>query len=160
MLALTNGKGIDLALDCISEGSTVANVSRTLHSQGKLAVTRSLEGGAWDSYHVQEGIVPSYGAVWEGLGEMVEYQGFVLEGSGESREFTRAIYEWLSTAGEDGKGRLVANPIRHMPGGLEKVVEDGFALLGGGSMGDRRVERGEEWMRPISGEKMVYRIGE
>lgn len=160
VLALTNGKGIDLALDCISEGSTVANVSRTLRSQGKLAVTRSLEGEAWDSSDLKEGITPSYGAVWEGLGERVEYQGFVVEGSEESRECTRAFYEWLSATGGDGKGRLVANPIRHMPGGLEKVVEDGFALLGGGSMGDRRGERGEEWMRPISGEKMVYRIGE
>lgn len=165
VLDLTKNRGIDLALDCISETSTVGDVSRTLHPQGRLAVLRSLAGGAWDSSHLAEGIVPSYGAVWEGLGERVEYQGFVLEASEEGRGFARAFYAWLSSSsaaggGSGGEGRLVANPIRHMPGGLVRVVEDGFALLGGGRMGDRQGSRGEEWMRPVSGEKLVYRVGE
>jgi NADPH:quinone reductase-like Zn-dependent oxidoreductase len=149
----TKGKGIDLAFDCISEGSTVANVSRTLHSQGKLAVVRSLEGGAWDSSNLAQGIEPKYGAVWQGLGERVEYQGFVLPASIPHRDFTVAFYEWLSSG-----GKVEANPIRLMPGGLAKVVEDGFTLLGSGSMGDRANEREEVWMRPVSAEKMVYRI--
>lgn len=149
----TQSKGIDLALDCISEGSSVAKVCSTLKAGGKLAVTRSVEGGAWDSSGLREGIVPSYGAVWEGLGERVEYQGFVLPASDQSRAFTGSFYRWL----EKGGG-LEANPIRLMPGGLEKVVEDGFALLGSGSMGDRARGRKEEWMRPISAEKMVYRV--
>jgi hypothetical protein len=45
-----------------------------------------------------------------------------------------------------------------MPGGLEKVVEDGFQLLGAGSVTDRQAKRPEEWMRPVSAEKLVYRI--
>ena len=150
----TRSKGIDLALDCISEGSSVARVSSTLAPGGKLTVTRSIAGGAWDSSGFREGVEPSYGAVWEGLGEGVEYEGFVLPASEGSRAFTGAFYRWL----EEG-GKLEANPIRLMPGGLGKVVEDGFALLGSGTMGDRVRGREEEWMRPISGEKMVYRVG-
>ena len=130
-------------------------VFSTLAIGAKLAVTRSIEGGAWSSEGLLEGPEPSYGAVWEGLGERVEYQGFVLEASGGSRAFTGAFYRWLSSG-----GRVEANPVRLMPGGLGRVVEDGFTLLGSGSMGDRANERKEEWMRPISGEKMVYRIGE
>lgn len=151
----TQSKGIDLALDCISEGSSVARVSSTLAPRGKITVTRSIAGGAWDSSGLKEGVEPSYGAVWEGLGERVEYEGFVLQASEGSRAFTGAFYRWL----EEG-GKLEANPIRLMPGGLGKVVEDGFALLGSGTMGDRARGREEEWMRPISGEKMVYRVGE
>lgn len=148
-------KWIDLALDCISEGSSVAKVCSTLAPGGKIAVTRSIEGGVWDSSGLKEGIVPSYGAVWEGLGERVEYQGFELPASEESRAFAVAFYRWLSTG-----GKLKANPVRLMPGGLAKVVEGGFALLGSGSMGDRAHGREEEWMRPISAEKMVYRVAE
>jgi NADPH:quinone reductase-like Zn-dependent oxidoreductase len=151
----TQSKGIDLALDCISEGESVAKVCSTLNARGKIAVTRSVEGGAWDSSELKEGVLPSYGAVWEGLGERVEYQGFVLSASERSREFTGTFYRWLS-----GGGKVEANPIRFMPGGLARVVEDGFVLLGSGSMGDRAHGREGEWMKPISGEKMVYRIWE
>jgi NADPH:quinone reductase-like Zn-dependent oxidoreductase len=150
---LTEGKGIDLAFDCISEGATVANVSRTLHAKGKLAVVRSLEGGAWDASNLAQAIEPKYGAVWQGLGERVEYQGFVLPASATHKDFTAAFYGWLSSG-----GKLEANPIRLMPGGLAKVADDGFALLGSGSMGDRANEREEVWMKPISAEKMVYKI--
>jgi NADPH:quinone reductase-like Zn-dependent oxidoreductase len=150
---LTEGKGIDLAFDCISEGATVANVSRTLHAKGKLAVVRSLEGGAWDASNLAQAIEPKYGAVWQGLGERVEYQGFVLPASAAHKDFTAAFYGWLSSG-----GKLEANPIRLMPGGLAKVADDGFALLGSGSMGDRANEREEVWMKPISAEKMVYKI--
>jgi NADPH:quinone reductase-like Zn-dependent oxidoreductase len=156
VLLHTKNKGIDLALDCISEGSSVAAVSSTLDQAGKLAVTRSLEGGAWDSTSLKDRVMPSYGAVWEGLGERVEYQGFVLPVSASSRAFTVAFYQWLSR----GDGKVEANPVRLMPGGLAKVVPDGFALLGSGSMGDRVNERKEDWMKPVSAEKMVYRLGD
>lgn len=82
--------------------------------------------------------MPIYGAVWEGLGERIEYQAFEVPASGTSREFTVAFYQWLS-----GSGKLEANPIRLMPGGLARVVEDGFTLLGSGSMDDRKNERQE-----------------
>jgi len=47
-----------------------------------------------------------------------------------------------------------------MPGGLDKVVQDGFMLMGSGSMQDRVKDRVEPWMRPVSAEKLVYMINE
>ncbi|KAJ4350356.1 uncharacterized protein N0V89_008977 [Didymosphaeria variabile] len=150
---LTENAGVHFAYDCISEGSSVETVSSTLTSNGKNAVVRSRAGGAW-----QAGMLPFepiYGAVWEGLGEEVQYQGFVVERSPAARDFAVAFYKWLGQA-IGSSLRLV--PIRRMPGGLSKVVEDGFMLLGSGSMGDRKMERSEEWMRPLSAEKLVYSL--
>lgn len=46
-----------------------------------------------------------------------------------------------------------------MPGGLDKVIPDGFSLLGSGSVSERvKLARDEEYMRPISAEKLVYTI--
>lgn len=145
-----SGGGVHFAYDCISEGSTVRDVSSTLRQGGKMAVVRSREAGAWDA----EGILtePVYGAVWEGLGEDIEYQNLVVRTSPAKRSFATAFYKWLS----DG-GLLQPNPVRVMPGGLQNVVEDGFVLLGTG-VSSRHHNRKEEHMRPISGEKLVYTI--
>ena len=51
-------------------------------------------------------------------------------------------------------------PLRLMPGGLDRVVENGLALLGSGSMNDRGKGTEEEWMKPVSMEKLVYRIAD
>jgi hypothetical protein len=75
-----------------------------------------------------------------------------LPANPDLRAFTVAFYAWLSEG-----GKIVPNSARVMPGGLEKVAEDGFALLGTGTMGERKV-RSEEWMRPVSAEKLVYRL--
>lgn len=54
---------------------------------------------------------------------------------------------------------LEPNPVRAMPGGLERIVPDGFALLGSGSVTSRTtLKRDEPYMKPISGEKVVYSI--
>ncbi|KAK2604694.1 hypothetical protein N8I77_007603 [Diaporthe amygdali] len=142
--------GVHYAYDAISEGSTVREVSSTLRKGGKLAVVRSKEAGAWQTEGVNAEAI--YGAVWEGLGEDVEYQKFVVRTSPAKRSFATAFYKWLS----DG-GLLQPNPVRIMPGGLEKVVPDGFAVLGTG-VTSRGHNRTEHHMRPISGEKLVYKI--
>jgi hypothetical protein len=65
-----------------------------------------------------------------------------------------SFYRFLSP-----KLQLEPNPVRLMPGGLGKIVEDGFALLGPGSMDERASDaRREPWMKPISMEKLVYEI--
>lgn len=50
------------------------------------------------------------------------------------------------------------NPVRLTPGKLDKIAEERFALLGVGTMEDRQRRRTEAWMKPISGEKLVYHI--
>jgi NADPH:quinone reductase-like Zn-dependent oxidoreductase len=152
--ALSDGIGIHYAYDGLSEGDSVARVASTLATNGKMAIVRSREGGAWKADYLQ--IEPVYGAVWEGLGEEVQYQGLTVGKSPAARAFSVAFYQWLSVAlGTD----LKPVPIRLMPGGLENVVKDGFALLGAGGMEDRQVLRSEDWMRPVSAEKLVYRLG-
>ena len=142
------------AYDCISEGSTVEKIHDILQPEGKLAIVRSAEGGAWTTT-TQLKIQPFYGAVWEGLGEDVQYQGMSLPTNADARAFAVAFYKWLSDT-----GGLQPNRVRLMPGGLDKIVEDGFQLLGSGSMGDRKEDRFEAWMRPVSAEKLVYRISD
>lgn len=149
----TGGQGVDFAYDCISEGSTVRMVSGILREGERMAVVRSKEGGAWVTDGVVEGVEPIYGAVWEGLGFEIQYQNLVVPTSPDARAFAVAFYRWLS----DG-GRIWANPVRLMPGALERIAQDGFALLGPGTMQDRKLERTESWMRPISAEKLVYKL--
>lgn len=68
-----NGKGVDLALDCISENMTVYNTHDTLASSAKFAVIRGPVGGRYDPKLLK--VKPAYGAVWEGLGVEVGYNG-------------------------------------------------------------------------------------
>lgn len=146
-------EAIHFAYDGISEQDSVAHVSHLLHPYGRMAIVRSKEAGAWKNNDVWT--TPIYGAVWEGLGAEVQYQGFTVKKSETAQEFAVRFYKWLSKA---VGGTLKPVPVRVMPGGLERVVQDGFALLGSGKVGERDQKREEEWMRPISAEKLVYRI--
>jgi len=150
---LSDGVGMHYAYDGLSEGGSVTHVASTLAKCGQMAIVRSREGGAWKGDNLP--IEPVYGAVWEGLGEEVQYQGMTVAKSPAARDFAVAFYKWLSGA---MGSEIKPVPVRVMPGALEKVVEDGFALLGAGGMGDRRINRTEEWMRPVSAEKLVYRL--
>ncbi|MCJ1288094.1 hypothetical protein MMC26_007448 [Xylographa opegraphella] len=151
VMGFTGGTGVDYAYDCISEGLTVSNTGKTLAPSGRMAIVRSREAGMWTSQNLT--VDPSYGAVWEGLGEDVQYQGMVLPASPMARSFAVAFYKWLSAG-----GKLEPNPLRQMPGGLESIVDDGLRLLGSGTMGDRDTKSEKDWMRTLSAEKMVYRI--
>ncbi|CAI6088193.1 unnamed protein product [Clonostachys chloroleuca] len=145
--------GFNYAFDCISEGPTVRQVSGLLRDGGRMAIVRSREGGAWEDGDLP--VEPIYGAVWEGLGAEILYQNLVVPVSEDARRFAASFYRWLSSGAP-----VTPNPVRLMPGGLDKIVPDGFALLGSGSMEDRQRRRTEAWMKPISGEKLVYRIDE
>ncbi|KAF2187125.1 GroES-like protein [Zopfia rhizophila CBS 207.26] len=145
--------GVQYAYDCISEGDSVVRVSSTLDRNGKSAIVRSRAGGAWKGESLL--FEPIYGAVWEGLGAEIQYQGFTVKKSPAARAFAVKFYKWLS---KEMGSQIKPNPIRLMPGGLEKVVEDGFKLLGTGSMDKRQMKRTEEWMKPVSAEKLVYKV--
>lgn len=178
LVAHTGQGGLRYAFDCIAEGNTVAEIAKVMNvdpdAGAVLAVVRSGEGGAWSSSTKEASsdgleaveerlpLEPSYGAVWSGLGAEVRYQGMTLPVDAEARAFAGAFYRWL----EREAGRQVwPNRVRLMPGGLERVVGEGFVLLGGGGMEERRADGGgygdgetRAWMRPVSGEKLVYRV--
>ncbi|KAG9001480.1 hypothetical protein FRB94_006578 [Tulasnella sp. JGI-2019a] len=149
--------GISAAFDCISEGTTTGNVSRTfIPAGGKIAVIR---GAAWDAKLVREGVHPAYGAVWSGLGVEIGYNGAILPALPDSRVFSGAFYRFLASG--NGDNLPIDGPaLRIMPGGLGAIVRDGFELLGSGTVGGRTGGKGrdEAWMKPISAEKLVYRI--
>ncbi|KAH7013246.1 chaperonin 10-like protein [Ilyonectria destructans] len=153
----TAGAGVDYAIDCISEGATVEKVHSTFGPQGRFAVFRSPGGGGFDTSRLR--VKPIYGAVWEGLGVEIGYNGQTIPASPPARDFATKFFAFLSSGAEEGKINLEPNPLRIMPGGLKRVVPDGFTLLGGDGVTSRTTTRGEsEHMRPISAEKMVYVI--
>jgi NADPH:quinone reductase-like Zn-dependent oxidoreductase len=150
---ISGGNGMHYAYDCISEGDSVLRVSSILQTDGRMAIVRSKAGGAWNADKLS--VDPIYGAVWEGLGKEVQYQGFTVKESPAARSFAVEFYRWLS---REASKALKLNRIRVMPGGLERVVTDGFRLLGAGSMAERETGTNEEWMKPVSAEKLVYKL--
>ncbi|KAI5459361.1 chaperonin 10-like protein [Mariannaea sp. PMI_226] len=152
---VTGGDGVDYAVDCISEGVTVDKVNSTLGAKARMAVFRGPAGGRYNPENYR--IKPIYGAVWEGLGMPIGYNGAIIPASPRARVFATKFFNYLGSEAEKGVVKVEANPLRLMPGGLDRVVPDGFALLGGFLVSEReKVQRDEEYMRPISGEKMVY----
>ncbi|KAK7033993.1 hypothetical protein VNI00_012423 [Paramarasmius palmivorus] len=132
--------GITHAVDCISEDETTAQISQTFRAGGgKIAVIRLQ---AWNKEGVRADVTPLYGAVWQGLGKEILYNGSEIPASESWRRLSVAFYEWLSRRG------------------LSRIVDDGFRLLGSGKVADRALHAHgkEEWMRPISAEKLVYYV--
>ncbi|EKC98228.1 hypothetical protein A1Q2_07482 [Trichosporon asahii var. asahii CBS 8904] len=126
---------VDYAFDAITEGDSTKSLDRILADDGKLVVFRFPKG---EFKHE-----PVYGAA-----------ALQIPADPKKREFATKFYEWLSET-----HALKANPIRRMPGGLEKVTEDGFVLLGPQWVSERaNIDRKEDYMKPISGEKLVYTI--
>ncbi|KAF8954833.1 chaperonin 10-like protein [Flammula alnicola] len=154
--------GVSYAFDCISEDSSAALISQTFVDEGgKIAVIRQ---SAWNKEGVREGVVPLYGAAWSGLGHEIAYNDGILPASPTWRAFTVEFFKFLSAGSlEDAtKFPIPPNPVRLMPGGLGRVAEDGFTLLGSGKVIDRKLasQQGvKDWMKPISGEKLVYHVG-
>ncbi|KAJ5704319.1 chaperonin 10-like protein [Penicillium majusculum] len=177
----TGNDGVQYALDCISEGDTVENVHSTLGSEDKLAVFRTPSGGGYNVSKLR--IKPIYGAVWEGLGAEIGYNGSdrlplvlgtlahqllisltiyseeILPANADARDFAAKFFSFLGTDAKADEIKLEPNPLRIMPGGLERVVPDGFTLLGKDGVSSRMMnDRLEEYMQPISAQKIVYPV--
>lgn len=150
----TEGAGVQYAVDSIAEGNTPALVESTLSEDGKFVTFVPHSPDDYDASKLR--IQPVYGAVWEGLGEMVTFRpGMVFPADLKARAFAASFFDYLGSGGV----KVVPNPIRLMPGGLENVVADGLALVSHAKVSQRKVQdRTEEYMRPISGEKIVYTI--
>lgn len=153
-----SGLGVHYAFDCISEGESTGRVSDCfVRDQGidkRIAVIRAV---AWNAALVREDVTPLYGAVWQGLGQAVGYNGATLEADPLSFAFTQTFYAWL---GQDKEVLPIEpNPVRLMPGGLDRIALDGFVLLGAATVSGRRLGAEERpWMKKISAEKLVYLI--
>ncbi|KIM44064.1 hypothetical protein M413DRAFT_67917 [Hebeloma cylindrosporum] len=151
--------GISYAVDCISEDDSTALISQTfVEGGGKIAVIRK---SAWRKEGVRQNVIPLYGAAWSGLGHEILYNDETLAASPSWRAFTVAFFKYLSAGSleDSSKFPIPPNPVRIMPGGLERMVEDGFTLLGSGKVNERILNAsGPDWMRPISGEKLVYKV--
>ncbi|KAK0421637.1 chaperonin 10-like protein [Armillaria borealis] len=150
--------GITHAFDCISEDDTTAHISQTFREGGgTIAVIRKT---AWNKAGIRANVTPLYSAAWSGLGHEILYNEETLPASPEWRAFTAAFFSFLGR--DEQKLPIEPNPVRVMPGGLERIVTEGFALLGSNKVADREknvVESGSKpWMKPISGEKLVYHL--
>ncbi|PPQ98960.1 hypothetical protein CVT26_014424 [Gymnopilus dilepis] len=153
--------GVSYAVDCIAEDMTTAQISQTFgEGGGKIAVIRK---SAWTKDGIRPDVEPIYSAVWWGLGHEIIYNGR-MPARPDWREFTVAFYKFLSAGSPKDPSvfPISGNPVRLMPGGLERIVQDGFVLLGSGKVTERNVgaqaQGGKEWMRPISAEKLVYKL--
>ena len=65
--------GVQYALDAFSQGPSVELIESTFGSQGRFAVFRNPVVGKFDISKLK--IKPIIGAVWEGLGVEIGYQG-------------------------------------------------------------------------------------
>jgi hypothetical protein len=76
------------------------------------------------------------------------------------RAFSVEFFKFLSRGSSTDPSKFPIDPvpIRLMPGGLDRIVPEGFALLGTGMPETRKAAGPEPWMKPVSGEKLVYRI--
>ncbi|KEY71180.1 hypothetical protein S7711_02293 [Stachybotrys chartarum IBT 7711] len=149
----TKGKGIAYALDAISEGETVSKTHSTLAEDAHFAVFRGPVGGRYDPDKMRIKPSPQISS------NPNPGVGTAFPSDPEARRFATSFYDYLSSTLQHGQWPLQPNPVRLMPGGLERVVPDGFALLGNGPVSARpALQREEVYMRPISGEKLVYRI--
>ncbi|KAJ4029354.1 hypothetical protein NW761_013962 [Fusarium oxysporum] len=141
-----SSRGVDYAVDAVSVSPTVEQVGSTLASDGRFAVYRSPALGNFDINKLT--IKPLIGAVWEGLGVEIGYQGASIPMNPEAREFTTKFFEFLGSEALSGKAKLESNPVRHMSGGLDKI-EEGLALVSPNKV---------PGVRSVSAEKVVYTI--
>lgn len=173
----SGGEGVHYAIDAISQGSTVEQTGSIIRPGGKFAIFRAPAAGGFDITKLK--IKPVFGAVWEALGVEVIYHGgkyysacqnsvflvadavnsigITIPANAEARAFAAAFYEYLGSGARTGQIKLHPIPVRVMPGGLEKIPTDGFALLSGSFEAKGQGKKDyENRLRPISGEKIVY----
>ncbi|KAH8744840.1 chaperonin 10-like protein [Diaporthe sp. PMI_573] len=149
------GEGVQYAIDAISQGLTVEQTDSVVRPGGKFAIFRAPVAGNFDIAKLKT--KPIFGAVWEALGVEVGYHGLTIPANTRARAFGAAFYQYLGSGVEPRQIKLHPNPIRVMPGGLEKIPSDGFALLSGSFKPEKQDQKDTAGhLRPVSGEKIVY----
>ncbi|GKZ21900.1 hypothetical protein AbraIFM66951_007331 [Aspergillus brasiliensis] len=154
----TGGSGVLYAVDAVSVGLTVPMVESTLSPLGRFAAYRSPSIGGFDLSALK--IKPVIGPVWEGLGVEIGYHGVTLPANSEARNFAAAFFKYISQEPTSGSSVLQSVPIRLMPGGLDRIISDGFSVLRNSSLGSKAGShlKKDAHLQPISMEKLVYKI--
>ncbi|CRG91355.1 hypothetical protein PISL3812_08403 [Talaromyces islandicus] len=148
----TGGRGVMFAVDAVSVGATVAMVESTLSPLGRFAAYRTPAIGGFDMAALK--IKPVVGPVWEGLGVEIGYHGVTLPANPEARRFAAAFFKYISNT-----SFLLPVPIRLMPGGMDEIISEGFAVLRNSSLtSGTGLDRKEAHLQPVSMEKLVYKI--
>ncbi|CVL07882.1 related to toxD gene [Fusarium mangiferae] len=142
-----NTGGVHYAVDAVSVSPTVEQVESILAPGGRFAVYRSPALGKFDITKLR--IKPLIGAVWEGLGVEIGYQGASIPANPQARKFAAEFFNFLGSEASQGKVKLDSNPVRQMPGGLDKIAEEGLPLISPNKV---------PGVRAVSAEKVVYTI--
>ncbi|KAM5359931.1 hypothetical protein ACJA88_015000 [Fusarium oxysporum] len=142
-----NTGGVHYAVDAVSVSPTVERVESVLAPEGCFAVYRSPALGKFDINKLR--IKPLIGAVWEGLGVEIGYQGASIAANPQARKFAAGFFKFLGSGAPQGKVKLESNPVRQMHGGLDKIAEEGLPLVSPNKV---------PGVRAVSAEKVVYTI--
>ncbi|KAJ4252365.1 hypothetical protein NW762_010963 [Fusarium torreyae] len=142
-----NTGGVNYAVDAVSVSPTVEQVESVLAPEGRFAVYRSPALGKFDMNKLR--VKPLIGAVWEGLGVEIGYQGASIPANPQARKFAAEFFRFLGSEASRGSVKLESNPVRQMPGGLDKIAEEGLPLVSPNKV---------PGVRAVSAEKVVYTI--
>ncbi|KAF5674605.1 ToxD-like protein [Fusarium denticulatum] len=142
-----NTGGVHYGVDAVSVSPTVEQVESVLAPEGRFAVYRSPALGKFDITKLR--IKPLIGAVWEGLGVEIGYQGASIPANPKARKFAAEFFKFLGSEAPQGKFKLESNPVRQMPGGLDKIAEQGLPLVSPNKV---------PGVRAVSAEKVVYTV--
>ncbi|KAL5610400.1 hypothetical protein FOVSG1_005081 [Fusarium oxysporum f. sp. vasinfectum] len=142
-----NTGGVHYAVDAVSVSPTVERVESVLAPEGCFAVYRSPALGKFDINKLR--VKPLIGAVWEGLGVDIGYQGASIAANPQARRFAAGFFKFLGSGAPQGKVKLESNPVRQMHGGLDKIAEEGLPLVSPNKV---------PGVRAVSAEKVVYTI--
>lgn len=75
--------------------------------------------------------------------------GLTVPANPAAREFAARFYEYLGSEARQGRVQLEANPVRVVPGGLDKIAQDGIPLVSPDK---------PNGVRPVSAEKIVFAV--
>ncbi|KAF3764369.1 GroES-like protein [Cryphonectria parasitica EP155] len=161
---LTGGGGVDFAVDCVTEPETIIKTESVLKRTGQFVIVRnpSMIGFSMDDVEIK----PICNSVFECLGHALYFGSLEFPANPDARKFAAQVYSYWTREALAGKTPIEPNPVRLMPGGLERIVPDAFPLLSSGVMAssfpDGKSKQGgegtEEHLKPIAGEKLVYTI--
>ncbi|KAF5686233.1 ToxD-like protein [Fusarium denticulatum] len=84
------------------------------------------------------------------------FGGVAICSTTETRSFAAAFYQFLGSGAVSNEVKLQPNPVRLLPGGLDKISSKGFNLLSV----NQKSEPGQatEIFKRVSGEKLVFSL--